>query len=74
MTRQSAIPHNKSILHNWFGPNRGTHWSIAGSVAVIILGSYLVYSSQKAATTIIVVEQTPTATIPAPPAPPIPEE
>jgi hypothetical protein len=74
MTRRSAIPHNRSILHKWFGPNRGTHWSIAGSVGVIILGSYLVYSSQKAATTIIVVEQSPAATTPASPAPPTPEK
>ena len=33
-------------LHKWFGTNRGTHWTIAGSVAVIIFGSYLVYNSR----------------------------
>jgi hypothetical protein len=28
------------------GTNRGTHWTIAGSVAVIILGSYLIYTGR----------------------------
>jgi hypothetical protein len=37
---------NDSILHRWFGPNRNTHWTIAGAVGVIILGSYLVYSNR----------------------------
>ena len=36
-------------LHKWFGANRGTHWTIAGSVAVVILGSYLVYSGRDSA-------------------------
>jgi hypothetical protein len=31
-------------LQKLFGSNRGTHWSIAGSVAVIVLGTYLIYS------------------------------
>jgi hypothetical protein len=44
MTGPSVIQHDKNALHKWFGPKRGTHWSIAGSIAVIILGSYLVYS------------------------------
>jgi hypothetical protein len=34
-----------------FGTNRGTHWTIAGSVAVIILGSYLVYTSHDSSPT-----------------------
>jgi hypothetical protein len=32
-------------LHKWFGANRGTHWSIAGSIAVIIFGVYLIYNN-----------------------------
>jgi hypothetical protein len=36
MTGSSAIK---------FGTNRGTHWTVAGAVAVIILGSYLIYSN-----------------------------
>jgi hypothetical protein len=36
MTGSSAIK---------FGRNRGTHWTVAGAVAVIILGSYLIYSN-----------------------------
>lgn len=28
-----------------FGTNRGTHWTVAGAVAAIILGSYLIYSN-----------------------------
>jgi hypothetical protein len=47
MAASSAIRRDKSKfqkwLHKWVGSNRGTHWSIAGSVAVIILGSYLIY-------------------------------
>lgn len=47
MTHSLVIWHDKNKfqkwLHKWFGTNRGTHWTIAGSVAVIILGSYLIY-------------------------------
>jgi hypothetical protein len=46
--RPPVIRHNKKMLrkwlHKWFGANRGTHWTIAGSVAVIILGIYLIYN------------------------------
>ena len=28
-----------------FGTNRGTHWTVAGAVVAIILGSYLIYSN-----------------------------
>jgi len=60
MSARSAIRHDKSTfykwLHKWFGANRGTHWSIAGSLAVIIFGSYLIYnnhdSNRTTATTI----------------------
>jgi hypothetical protein len=38
-------------LKKWFGSNRGTHWSIAGSVGVIILGTYLIYSGHNGNTT-----------------------
>ncbi len=51
MTGHLAIQHNRKMfrkwLHKWFGANRGTHWSIAGSVAVIIFGSYLIYNSRE---------------------------
>jgi hypothetical protein len=70
MTDPSIIQHNKNTLHKWFGPNRGTHWNIAGSVAVIMLGSYLVYSirdsSPTTAATISATEQAPAPLIPAP--------
>ena len=37
---------HKNMLIRWFGPNRNTHWTIAGSVAVILLGGYLVLSNR----------------------------
>jgi hypothetical protein len=46
MTGPRAVQRDKSILHNWFGPNRNTHWTIAGSVVVILLGTYLIYSNR----------------------------
>jgi hypothetical protein len=46
MTAPNANRHRKSMLIRWFGPNRNTHWTIAGSVAVIMLGGYLVYSNR----------------------------
>jgi hypothetical protein len=72
MTGRSVIHHDKSILHKWFGPNRGTHWAVAGAVAVIMLGSYLVYSNRDGnpatATAIPAAQGTPAPTAPAPPA------
>jgi hypothetical protein len=70
----SIIRHDKSWLDKWFGPNQGTHWSVAGAVAVILLGSYLVYSNNSdstrtAATPVSAAEQTAAPTAPAPPAP-----
>jgi hypothetical protein len=62
MTGSPVIQHDKSMLHKWLGPNRGTHWSIAGAVAVIMLGGYLIYS-------ISADERPPAPMIPAPPAP-----
>jgi hypothetical protein len=45
MGEPSTIGHDKSWLHKWLGPNQTTHWAVAGAVAVILLGSYLVYSN-----------------------------
>jgi hypothetical protein len=48
MTSRQIIRQKKKMLRSWlkkwFGSNRGTHWSVAGSVAVIVLGTYLIYS------------------------------
>jgi hypothetical protein len=69
MAEPAVIRHDKSMLHKWFGPNRGTHWTIAGSVAVIMLGSYLVYSNRDqnpvTASTTSAAQQTPAPTAPA---------
>jgi hypothetical protein len=67
MTALSAPRYDKNKLrkwfNKWFGTNRGTHWTIAGSVAVIIFGSYLVYNGRNSnpATIIIIpaAERTP---------------
>jgi hypothetical protein len=63
---------DKSALHEFFGPNRNTHWIIAGSVAVIMLGGYLVYSFDRNTPTIVVTipaTQTVDPIVPAAPAP-----
>ena len=69
MAGPAVIHHDKSMLHKWFGPNRGTHWTIAGAVAVIVLGSYLVYSNRDqtpvTASTTSAAQQTPAPTAPA---------
>ena len=44
MTGPVDIQHDKSMLHKWLGGNRGTHWTVAGIVAAIVLGSYFVCS------------------------------
>ena len=62
MTGHSVIHHDKSMLHKWLGPNRGTHWTIAGAVAVIMLGGYLIFSMSAA-------DRTSVPMAPAPPAP-----
>jgi hypothetical protein len=74
MSGPSTIGHDKSWLHKWLGPHQGTHWAVAGAVAVILLGSYLVYSNNSdsnrtAATAISAADQTATPLAPAPPAP-----
>jgi hypothetical protein len=78
MAGPSDSRHDKSTLHKWFGPNRGTHWTIAGSVAVIMLGSYLVYSNRDGspvtATAITAAERAPAPTAPALPSPPASEK
>jgi hypothetical protein len=69
MTGPHANESNKNMLIRWFGPNRNTHWTIAGSVAVILLGGYLVYSNRDgnpASTAISATETTPPPTGPAP--------
>jgi hypothetical protein len=57
-------------LRRWLGPNRNTHWTTAGAVAVIVLGSYLVYSIRDGAQTTVapnsMAEQTLAPTVPAP--------
>jgi hypothetical protein len=60
---------HKNMLIRWFGPNRNTHWTIAGSVAVILLGGYLVFSNRDgnpASTAISATETTSPPTGPAP--------
>src|SRR6202044_363250 len=68
MTALSVPRYDKNKLrkwfHKWFGTNRGTHWTIAGSVAVIIFGCYLAYNSRggnptTTTSTVPEVEQTP---------------
>ncbi len=67
MSARSDIQHDMNVLYKWFhksfGTNRGTHWSIAGAVAVIIFGSYLIYSSRGSnlatATTASAAQETP---------------
>lgn len=50
MSARSIVQHDMNGLYKWFqksfGTNCGTHWSVAGSVAVIIFGSYLIYSNR----------------------------
>ena len=45
MTGPSVIQPEKNVLHRWFGTNHGTHWTVASSVMVIILGDFI-YSSR----------------------------
>jgi hypothetical protein len=73
MAGHPIIQHNKSRLQKWFGPNRNTHWVVAGSVAVILLGSYVVYSNRERGSAVVIAvpaaTQAPDTTAPAPPAP-----
>lgn len=58
----------KKQIDKWFVTTQGTHWMVAGSVAVIILGSYLIYSMRNNnptnATTTSAVHVVPTAAMP----------
>ena len=71
MTVRSVNRHHKSKLHKWLGPNGGTHWAIAGSVAVIMLGGYLIYSgidnNRTTTTSIFAIERTPAPVAPTSP-------
>jgi|HubBroStandDraft_6_1064221.scaffolds.fasta_scaffold1087118_2 hypothetical protein len=62
---------DKSALHRFFGPNRNTHWIIAGSVMVIVLGGYLAYSFDANRPTVVLTVPA-TAQAPAPSAPQLP--
>ena len=62
---------DKSALHRFFGPDRNTHWVIAGSIMVLMLGGYLVYSFDASKPTIVVTIPAPVQN-PAPSAPPLP--
>jgi hypothetical protein len=74
MNGHPVIHHDENITHKrfrkLFRTNRGTHWSIAGSVAVIILGSYLIYSIRESNPTTVMTsaaaEQSPIPRAPAP--------
>ncbi len=71
MADPSVVRRNESFLQKWFGPNHGTHWNIAGAVAVIILGGYLIYSMRDSDNPIMspsATVQTPAPIAPAPPA------
>jgi hypothetical protein len=37
----------RTRLRNWFGTKQGTHWSVAGSVAIVIFGGYLIYNGRE---------------------------
>jgi hypothetical protein len=69
MTGQRANEPHKNVLIRWFGPNRNTHWTIAGSVAVIMLGAYLVYSNHDGAPASTAISATQTALPATEPAP-----
>jgi hypothetical protein len=69
MTGHRTNEHGNSMLTRWFGPNRNTHWTIAGSVAVIMLGAYLVYSNRDSSPTGIPISATETTSPPMGPAP-----
>jgi hypothetical protein len=66
---QPVTPRNsKKRIDKWFVTTQGTHWMVAGSVTVIILGSYLIYSMRNTnptnATTTSAVHVVPTAAMP----------
>jgi hypothetical protein len=72
MTGTSVLWYDKNALrrrlHKWFGTNRGTHWTVAGSVVVIIFSTYLIYNSRDGnpATTIAAAGRAPAPMTPGP--------
>ena len=50
MTAVSLLRYDKNKLrkwlHEWFGTNCGSHWTVAVFVAVIIFGGYLIYNDR----------------------------
>ena len=73
MNSAPVIHDDKNMPHKRpgksFGTNRGTHWTVAGSVTVIILGGYFIYSSRDSNPTLAgatpAVEQIPVPASPA---------
>ncbi len=77
MTGYPVSQHNRSSLHKWFGPNRDTHWAIAGIISVILVGSYLLYINLSPPTTAAVIpaaEQVPSPMAPVSALPLAPEK
>jgi hypothetical protein len=70
MTAHPVVHNKNGALRRWIGPNRNTHWTTAGAVAVIMLGSYLIYSIRDGTPTTAApnstAERTPAPTVPAP--------
>jgi len=46
MTGPPVTQHDQEMSRRWFGTNRGTHWTVGGSVMAIILGGYFIYSNR----------------------------
>jgi hypothetical protein len=59
------------MAHRFFQVDRNSHWIIAGAVAVVMLGGYLVYSFDANKPTVVVTIPA-TAPAPAPIAAPLP--
>jgi hypothetical protein len=70
MAGPSVIRRDKNMLLKWLGPNRGTHWTVAGAVAVIMIGGYLVYSIRDSNNSIIPLSATVQTAAPIAPAAP----
>ena len=41
------------MIQKWLGPNHGPHWTIAGALAVTMLGGYLIYNNRESNNSII---------------------
>ena len=45
MTRLSVVvERDKNFIQKWLGRNQGSHWTVAGIVAVMVFGSYFIYT------------------------------